>query len=101
MNDSNMHILWLATLLVGIGVGSGVTHALRPDCPSADPYVQAIQERQHTIDSLRHDNAYLLDQLQIPNDHPDTITIRIRERLRLVRATGLDSVAAILLADPE
>ena len=101
MSDRHTPILCLAAFMVGGTLSLTIYEAVRPKCPSADPYIEAIAERDSAIDSLRHANAYLIDQLAIPDAHPDTITIRVRERLRLQRAVGLDSIASIVFADPQ
>jgi hypothetical protein len=76
----------------------------RPEkCPDQSTLSLRIDSLESQRDSLKATLGAVLNSINDNpvNDDPDTIVIRVRDRARLLRASGVDSAAAVLFADPE
>ncbi len=87
---------WIAlVMLVVLPILGGLGHAKWWPCPQGKPD-PTIQLKVDSITRVNAQQQAIIDSLfQVP-----PVTIRVHEQLRTSTSLGLDSLRAVLLADP-
>lgn len=95
MTKTTIYLL-IAAFVAGGVLGGFVLDAFTKPCPE----VKIDHTLQAKFDSVTTANTALLQQIDALSNMPPIIQ-RVREQLRTSSSLGLDSLGAVLLADPD
>ena len=100
MNKAHVFVA-VAAFLVGGILGAFITDKVK-QCPDTSEVYERLREKSARVDSLNAAMVHILNDVDQSSERlvRDTITLRIRDRIKWAKAADLDSTAALLFADP-